>query len=365
MKFDHRHYVPCLRWKMGEYQAVYRLSDTKKRMFTPLIEVPEIGWDFEKGRESKSIDVHLEPQAKRIRSKWGDSPCFVDLRLVEYHQKTAAGIHPVRFVFDGLHDMECSPIPVTGIDKDSEYQQAIGDVVTQHKSGVCLRIGIEQAAKGSLKSEIDSLLSKLKVKPKICHLIIDLGAPNFIPLEGFSKAIQAIVSRFPYLDDWLTFALLGSSFPETMASIRKGGQTILRDEWQLYVLLVANFQNAGLRVPTFSDYGISHPKVIIIDMRIAKPSATIRYTANNNWYIVKGENVRDHGFKQYRNLSKQVLDSRYYCAPTFSWGDEYIYQCANGGKTGNLTMWRQVGTNHHIVKVTQDIASFYDSLNTF
>ena len=82
-------------------------------------------------------------------------------------------------------------------------------------------------------------------------------------------------------------------------------------------------------------------------------------------YIVKGDNVRDEKygkFKQYRKLSRIVLDSRYYCDSTFSWGDNYIQECADGtGKTGHLPMWRQVGTNHHIEKVTQDIASFYAS----
>ena len=59
MNFDHRHYIPCLRWKQGEYQAVSRLPDTTKRAFTPLIEVPELGWDFEKRKRKKTIDELL------------------------------------------------------------------------------------------------------------------------------------------------------------------------------------------------------------------------------------------------------------------------------------------------------------------
>ena len=366
MRFGHRHYIPCLRWKMGEYQAVYRLSDTKKRMFTPLIEVPEIGWDFEEGKEKKTIDEHLSDFVlKKIYKKWGNTFCFVDLKIIGLSVRMKDGIHPLKYMFDDLRKEGCSAIPVIGLDRDKTYQQEIKRILNKDNSGVCLRISIEEAAKNSFRKEINSLLSALDIQANNCDLIIDLGAPNFVPLDGFSIVIQQIVGKLPYLNDWRTFTLLGTSFPETMANIRKGGQAIPRYEWQLYVLLVANFQNAGLRVPTFGDYGISHPKVVIVDMRIAKPSATIRYTTNNDWFIVKGENVRDHGFKQYCNLSKQVLDSCYYCGRTFSWGDEYIYQCANSGKTGNLTMWRQVGTNHHIEKVTRDIASFYDSLNIF
>ena len=45
--FGHQHYVPVLKWKLGEYQALHRLaSDIKDRM-TPLIEIPDIGYDFD------------------------------------------------------------------------------------------------------------------------------------------------------------------------------------------------------------------------------------------------------------------------------------------------------------------------------
>jgi hypothetical protein len=366
MNFDHSHYVPCLRWKMGEYQAVWRLSARTKEMFTPLIEIPEIGWDFEEGRDIKTVDEHLIDFAqKKIYRKWGTSCCFVDLKLIDLSKRLENGIHPLKYVFDDLRKVRCSAIPVTGIDRNNAYQQEIKNVVTQDKSGICLRIKIEQAARGSLKDDLDSLLSRLKVKPEICDLILDLDAPNFIPLEGFSKAIQGVVSSFLYLNDWRTFSILGTSFPETMASIKKGGEIIPRHEWRLYKMLVANFREAGLRLPSFGDYAISHPKVFELDMRIVKPYATIRYTIDDRCYVVKGDNVRDYGYEQYHELSQKILASSYYCGPTLSWGDDYIQTCANkNAKTGNLTTWRQVGTNHHIEKVVQDIANFYASVNT-
>ena len=365
MSFNHTHYVPCLRWKQGEYQAVWRLPDITKRVFTPLIEVPEIGWDFENEIEVKTIDEHLAPFARRVHRKWGKRACLIDLHLIERSERMGTGIHPVCFVFDGLRQMKCSAIPVTEVDRDDAYQQEVRNVLAKDKSGVCLRIRIEQAAKHSLKEQFDSLLSKLDISPASCDLIIDLGAPNFVPPEGFSKAIQSIVRAFPYLSNWRTFTVLGTSFPETMASIEKGGKLVQRYEWQLYKILVSNLQKDRLRLPTFGDYAISHPKVLIVDMRIVKPSATIRYTTNDAWYIVKGENVRDYAYRQYRRLSEQVESSRHYCGPTFSWGDQYIQECADGtGSTGNLPMWRQVGTNHHIEKVTRDIASFYASQNS-
>jgi len=375
MNFDHSHYVPCLRWKQGEYKAVSQLPPSSKLMLMPLIEVPEFGrpehgWDHETASKTKTIDKHLALFVKRVYKKWVDSPCFLDLSLISPDQRMENGVHPLSFIFKELRGLlGCQAIPVTGLLRDEKYLQEIKAALAKDKNGVCLRITIEQAAKKTIKKEIDSLLLTLKTQSTDCDIILDLGAPtNFHPLDGFLMAVQGIVSKLPYLNDFRTFTLLGTSFPETMGSIKKEEEIIPRYEWRLYKRLINSFEKAGLRLPTFGDYAINHPKVIKQDPRILKPSATIRYTIDEGWYIVKGHFVRDEKFgkyKQYRKLSKQILTSGYYCGPDFSWGDNYIQECATGkSKTGSLSTWRQVGTNHHIMKVVQDIASFYASVNT-
>ena len=368
MSFNHTHYIPCLRWKKGEYQAVSLLPDTIKRMITPLIEIPELGWDFQERKEKRSVTQLLTDFAlKRIYKKWGSSRCFVDLNLIPSNGRMLNGIHPLRFVFDELRWLGCQAIPVTGLLRDGEYQREIKAACTKDKQGVCLRITIEQAAKSTLKTELDLLLSTLELQSINCDFILDLGSPNnFLPLDGFSKIVQTIMERLPYLNDWRTLTLLGTSFPETMTVIKKGGEVIPRYEWKLYKTLIGDLKKAGIRFPAFGDYAISHPHVSPKDMRPLKPLATIRYTIDGGWYIIKGENVKDEKFGkflQYHDLSKKLINSKYYYEAEFSWGDSFIQECANRrSKTGNLSTWRQVGTNHHIVKVTQDIASFYASV---
>ena len=365
MNFDHHNYVPCLRWKMGEYQAVWRLPASTKEMFTPLIQIPEIGYDFKEKKLKKTIDEHLSNFVlKKIHKKWGESFCFLDLNLISSSERMASGVHPVKYVFDDLRRVGCSAVPVTGIDRDKAYQQEVESILNKDKNGVCLRISIEHAAKDSLRTKLSSSLSAFGVRTIDCDLILDLGAPNYLPLEGFSKAIQNIVSNLPDLNKWRTFTIIGASFPETMGGIQLGITNCPRYEWQLYKRIVANFKEVNLRLPTFGDYTISHPKFSEFDMRKVKPSVKIRYATDNNWYIVKGHNIRDKRFgknKQYHNLSKKIIESQYYCGSEFSWGDEYIQKCANGGKPGSLTTWVTVDTNHHIEKVTRDIASFYAS----
>jgi hypothetical protein len=364
MNFDCRHYVPCLRWKQGEYQAALQLSETARSVITPLIEVAERGFDFETGVSKKTLDQHLALFVKRLESKWRHQPCFVDLNCIKPRERMADGRHPVHYVFDELRARGCAAIPVTGLARDAAHQEAIFQVVAKYRPGLCLRLDIAEAAKPNLKAAIDALFAKT-VSPNESDLIFDLGAPNFVPIEGFAKAVEALLRRLPYLSSWRTFTLMGTSFPPSMAEIKTSPVSITRNEWLLYKSVATNLSKAKFRVPSFGDYCINYPNVLPMDMRLLKPSATIRYATDDAWFIVKGPNVRDNQFGQYRNHCRTVMTSGYYFGEDFSAADKYISECSKGAEsTGNLTTWRWVGTNHHLEVVARAISSFYATSST-
>lgn len=359
MNFDHTHYVPCLRWKQGEYQAVMELSAGAREGITPLIEVPEIGWDFETNSYSKNIDEHLESFPKRVAQKWGH-PCFVDFLHLPAGQLLANGQHPVTHVSEELRTRKCPAAIVTGLGRDPAYQDATKEVVSKHHSGICIRITLEEAADPTLKTSLDHLLGRLGVKPEACNFVLDLGAPNFEPISGFTRLVLGLLGRLPYREEWQTLSIIGTSFPSTMGEVKTGSTILHRWEWVLFKQVATELIEQGSRVPTFGDYGINHKDVSQMDMRKVKPAATIRYTAGDDWFIVKGRNVRDHKFPQYRGHCRTVMASPHFRGPAFSYGDAYIEGCAQGKEgTGNLSTWRKVGTNHHLEVVVQDLAKFF------
>ena len=146
-----------------------------------------------------------------------------------------------------------------------------------------------------------------------------------------------------------------------MAEVKYGQSIIPRFEWNLYVEIVKKMIENKLRIPIFGDYAINHPELLQIDMRKVKPAATLRYTIKDHWLILKGKNVRDNGFDQYRKHCEYIANSKYFYGERFSYGDYYIAQCAKGSEsTGNLSTWRKVGTNHHLKVVSQEISNFFD-----
>jgi hypothetical protein len=100
--FDHRHYVPRLLWRVGEYQALLYLHDHTKIDVTPLIDIPEVGFDFDTGEDAKTIDQHLAKFAKRLAAKWDKRWAFVDLKLIDPAERMSDARHPLKFVFDNI-----------------------------------------------------------------------------------------------------------------------------------------------------------------------------------------------------------------------------------------------------------------------
>jgi len=357
MSFSSRQYVPCLRWKQGEYQALFRLSSNAQVSIVPLIEIPEIGYDFESGTNSKSIDEHLSKFAKRVKDKWGRH-CLVDMHLIGSSERMNSGQHPFAFVFEGLRLKGVLAIPVIDLKQDYACQNEIKAIVATDMRGLCIRISIEEATKPDLATSLGTLIQQYSVGIDECDLILDMGAPNFEPIDSFGKLLETIIGKLPHLNEWRSFALIGTSFPQSMGGLKLGASIIPRNEWRLYKSLRRRLIVSGIRIPTFGDYGINHPDVLLIDPRLAKPSATIRYTIEDHWLILKGSNVRDYGYGQYRELCQAVVSSGYYSGTTFSEGDKYIHGCTQGTEsTGRLTTWRWVGTNHHLEKVVQDVAN--------
>lgn len=356
--FDHRHYVPCLRWKQGEYKAVSLLSSAATDFITPLIEVPEKGYDFETKADKKTIEEHLALFPKRVATYWKKRACFVDLIHIAATERLKPSVHPVTHVFDELEAFGCVAIPVIGPSRDAHYQRAVHNSSARKKRGLAVRLTIEEAARPNLRTVLQTLLGS-ENPPENCDLIFDLRSPSYSPLAGFAKLLTAIITRLPDLKRWRTFSVIGTSFPSHMGEIQTSLEMVPRNEWALYKLVAVALAQAGVRIPAFGDYAINHPDLLPKDMRLLKPSATIRYTVNDAWLIVKGRNVRDYGYDQYRGLAKIVRTHSAFLGTSFSRGGKYIADCVTGAEgTGNLSTWRWVGTNHHLEKVVQDLSNF-------
>ena len=355
--FNHRHYVPILKWKMGEYQALSRLSPAAKDGLTPLLEIPPVGFDFETGKHKESADDHLGDFGRRLKSKWQARRCFVDLKYLPPATRLAGGRHYVEAVFETARTEGCSAVPVVSFGNDAAFLAAVGAVAGIDRRGVCFRVGLADFDRPLLAPDIDNLLRPLAASAGDVDLIIDMATPNYLPIAAYVRTMTALLSMVPMLNRWRTVTIAGTSYPQSVAGIASPFQIVSRLEWQAYKAFVAGLPS-GARIPTFGDYAVAHPDLVELDMRMIKPFAKLRYTIDDNWHIARGTPVRTHGFGQYRQICDTLTKRPYFSGPAYSAADAYIDDCANGRvPTGNLSTWVWVSTNRHLTKVVGDLAS--------
>lgn len=360
--FAYRHYVPMLKGKEGEFRALEHLQSNARDRLTPFIDIPRRDLDPKTNQPKDSIDIYLEKKAKKIHKAWGTArQIFIDVFDLDLGLRTPSGIHFIEFLFSQLRDCDVLAIPVIGLDRaeDNEYVDAVKETILSDKRGVSIRLLHEDLEMPTATySDVEDLIRTLGLTKSSVHLLMDFRSVFKDDLSGVADIATGFLANLPDTNYWNTITLSLSGFPENLRGIPPRSIGILpRTELDLRDLLVLRKRNIS-RFPAFGDYGICHPDLLDYDPRF-NPGAAIRYTIERSWLIVKEGSLKKYGFDQFRDLSDTLRRRPEYYGPTYSWGDNYIDECANCtvGK-GSLTTWRQVGTNHHITLVGSQIANF-------
>jgi hypothetical protein len=352
-------YMPVVRTKQGEFNALNLLNPNLQGWVVPLIEVANIEFDNEEGKKPKTIEQHLNTIVRRIMNKWCRSNAFLDTHYI--NGTTPGNINPVTYLYDRLSKSIAFPSPALRLSTPETIKEAMKDVMSKYKlNEVAIRIFIEDLAGPDFAKELEQLLNYFHLAPSNAHLVLDLEAADFSKVEDFSDSILEQLKSFPYFKDWKSFTICGGSFPATNL-LKKGPSEVIRGEWVFYNSLMEKLKKEKFnRHINYGDYGIIAPGHFVYDVRRDR-SANIRYTHDNVWYVIKGSSIKQNGNDQYITLAKQVVQSDYFFNEHFSDGDRHLTKCAsNQTKTaGNTTVWKRVGFNHHFEKVMVDLLASY------
>lgn len=356
--FNHKHYVPILKGKMGEYSALHHLDQAIRGSLTPLIEVPPIEWDFDADQPSKSIDQQLDGIGPKLANAWPESrPLFLDLVSLADEGLLVDGTHPLTHTINAAREQGVLAIPVTGVRRDAPYQAAVRSAAEQDGNGICVRLQEPDFENPSgLAAQLTELFGSFGSPPAV-DIVIDFGELPRDHTRPFTMAVRSVLSSLPLVQDWRTVTFAGSSFPQNLSDVQPGTSDLPRAEWRIWESLVTGGHPLP-RIPTFGDYAIAHPIIGDVDFRFMRISAQIRYTTDNDWLIVKGRSVREYGHEQFYDLCRLLVARPEYRGPAFSWGDDYIDRAARTEVTpGNPMIWRRIGTSHHLTHVVDQISN--------
>src|SRR5258706_8943188 len=147
--FDSKHYIPILKWRAAEQQALRDLSDKRKLKMTPLVQlVMPQPKKTKKGEREKTRDEQLEEVVKAFEVKaqkiadeideaWGKSPIFVDLGLV----------YTIPLITESFIDIlkrgeeiGLTLIPVINLSSNKEVKKVVVALAKKYNHGMCLRL---------------------------------------------------------------------------------------------------------------------------------------------------------------------------------------------------------------------------------
>lgn len=351
-------YVPVLRWRQGEYQALFRLSGAIKDRVVPLVSIPDVEFDFELRQPKKSVHEHVYPFVKRFEAKWGPRPAWISLNDSIAVGRMNTGSHVFDFVFDGIRQYGGCAIPALQLVNDADTIAAAHRVITQDGQGVGLLIRLEDLMTGAPRTKIVALASSLGVTLEEVDLIIDLRAPNFLPYSAFATALISALRRLGDIAIFRNLILVSTAIPESFKDIAKGTDEIPRHDWLFYQAFLSVLPS-GMRQPNYGDYTIVHPEFTAMDMRMVKAAGKVVYTTPHTWATRKGGAFRDNPSQMHTHCDEIVKDVKFqFRGAAFSFGDDYIAKCAvHSEGSSNLTRWKDVAINHHITSVAEDLAS--------
>jgi len=365
--FNYKHYIPILKWRAAEKGALLKLKKDDKSLITPLVEfiMPQPSSDGGKTPKdllNKSIEKfsdNLSNMADQVMKYWGNNAIFIDVQLIDGSIRAEA----LKKILEHGQQLNIfmipviTIIPVVGFESDTQTRQVAIEFSQKSKHGLCLRITDSNFREKSLSSDIENFLRNNKLNAKDIDLLVDF---KIIDEKTSVNSLEVKINSIPKIAEWRTFIVAGGSFPEDLSHLEKHNQhNIPRLDWAIWKDLL----NKLKRRPSFADYLIQYP-IYLPKTSAFNPSASIRYTLEDEWVIVRGEGLRNPkgaGFKQYP-AQAQILanQKKIFKGEDFSAGDAYIAEKAKDiktKKTGNPKTWLEAGINHHVALVVAQISS--------
>ncbi|TIO05685.1 beta family protein [Mesorhizobium sp.] len=349
-------YVPALRWRQGEYQALARLAAAAKDRIVPYVTIPEVEFDFELWQPKKTVQEHVHPFAARFKAKWGQRPAWVGVHPSISGNPMGDGRDIFTYVFEALRAFQANAMPAVPLDASPLTVASVAGIVATDGLGAAIAVRLEDLMKPDARTRIEALTTALGISLDEVDLVIDLGAPNFEPYNAFAGALIAAMQKLGDLHAFRNFVVIGTAIPETFKDVAKGADQLPRHDWLFYQALLGNMP-AGMRQLNYGDYTIVHPEFKALDMRMIKAAGKLVYTTPAAWEVRKGGAFNDNRAQMHGHCASIVASGKFDGAG-YSSGDEYIAKCAvHKEGPSNQTRWKEVAINHHITRVLDDLAT--------
>jgi hypothetical protein len=354
-------YVPVIKGKPNDLKAIEKVAASTRYAIKPLIEITPVN------RKKESADDHIARFADLLERRALSGDLFIDLYGLLPEENVASGENATIAGFKLLKSKGIVATPVYGFERNDEIWSDLEKLVSASGTGFCFRISIDDLddLAEDTWSQIIERTVQLKLSPSKVDIIIDLryigetqesGKSVGTLVNELKELVVDFLSYNPRASTYRSITVCGSSALKTVSQIPKDevGE-ITRVELHLWSAL---YQELSGCIPlSFGDYGVIHPDFADFGQN-KNANAKIRYTVADKIVYFRGHGlyrpIKDFG--QYRTIAQKICSDNRYRGRHASFGDDYIYKCANSnGVSGNLGPLVLADMNHHVTYTANQV----------
>ncbi len=340
-------YIPILKAKLAEFEALRELPAQIRQQVTPVIEL--------------RAEAGAETWGKRFATHWGEgAPIYVDVVAGRRGRGLASASDVLARVLEYCRLKGVLAIPVTGLIRPDAYQEVVASATRKDMRGVLIRLSPADAERnadlkalvrehGNNRSSLAALLDFGPIEPNATTQTALAALSLLAPLRGTAK--------------WSLVGLASTSFPQRLGELPKeevgDGVTralVKRADWDAWTRVRRSSTDSSA-VPTYSDYTVQHPKETEIDRKNIPRVPNIRYTLDDTWVIYQGKNLNKVASPTFRDLCGVLTgNGKEFTGASHCAGDQFLLRCARGEVTpipANYAAWRRPCFTHHIASVLQ------------
>jgi len=321
---NHR-YIPLLKAKAGEVEALGNLTAAARTRILPLIHIGET----------------LSPKfGQKFAVAWGSRSVGVDgsFNLTKSGSTTA-----YQQLVQTLRQAGTPAIPSVNPADPPAYTAAVSSLKDQN--GLVLKTNLTNligspawvAQQGWNLQEID--------------LVIDLKSIAGVDPQMLSGYVLSVLQQGAQaLAPFRSITLAASAAPKDHGSLNRGINRVPRGDWLLWQNTVTF---SPLRLD-YGDYATGHPDLTEPPgAAMANATVSARYSLDAEWLIIKGRSTGGaHGLpmaSQYSSHANTISNDPNFGGVNGCWADNSVLHAASGGTgMGSRQKWAEISANRHI-----------------
>lgn len=355
-------YMPFLKFKQNEIQAVFGLKADIHPFTLPLFDIPkdkkqvvEVDLISRVAKGLKQLDQHAKniPKLKFFVDNYD----LDDSVLVK-------GVPQYRYILSQF--LNHNVVPVLAFDRVPEHNVAALEFCRDNIDRAGIRLQFEDFQSYALiKARLGKVLADLiSVGVKTTYLIFDcrlVGDQN--QARELKEAIEKFYAKCSVDFDLSYYVVTGSVIPANITLLMgtKSNRMVPRLEDEIWQDLVAKPNTNAI---IYGDYGIVSPEFSELDMPVelmSKFSAPkVFYTIKGEFYAERGGQFAGHprGHDQYFDIADNIVSKLYYRGEKYSDGDQYIFERSKlspklPAKGGAPATWLKATLSAHMTYVVR------------